>query len=90
MACYKEPTGVRAIPNALYADDTLTIEKCATACAAYKYFGVEYGRECWCGNVLNVAPSGGVVPDTDCSTACKGNAGQKCGAGNRLNTYGKP
>ncbi|KAF3163669.1 hypothetical protein TWF788_001520 [Orbilia oligospora] len=86
----REPSGIRAIPNALYADDTMTVEKCAVACAAYKYFGLEYGRECWCGNVLNVSPSGGPVPAGDCSFSCKGNLAQKCGAGNRLDAYGKP
>lgn len=77
------------MPNALYADDTMTVEKCATACAAYKYFGLEYGRECWCGNVLNITPNGGPAPQGDCSFACKGNPAQKCGAGNRLDSYQK-
>ncbi|RVD85560.1 uncharacterized protein DFL_003880 [Arthrobotrys flagrans] len=90
MGCYKEPSGGRAIPNALHADDTMTVEKCAIACADYKYFGLEYGRECWCGDVLNVTPSGGPAPQGDCSLTCKGNAAQKCGAGNRLDTYSKP
>jgi hypothetical protein len=28
------------------ADDTMTLESCASHCAGYQYFGTEYMREC--------------------------------------------
>ena len=66
----------------------MTLEECAADCAAYTYFGVEYGGECYCGNAINAgsvyAPNQG-----DCSFACPGNAFEYCGAGNRLEMYAR-
>ncbi|RDL36505.1 Uncharacterized protein BP5553_05857 [Venustampulla echinocandica] len=85
--CYTEGTGVRALAPGFFASDTMTVESCAASCAAYTYFGVEYGRECYCGNAL--AASSVVAPANDCSFTCAGNALEYCGAGNRLNVYVK-
>lgn len=63
----------------------MTVEKCAVACKGSPSFGVEYGRECYCGSNLN---SGSVqVAESQCSFSCPGDASEKCGAGNRLNVY---
>lgn len=40
-ACMTEATNERALSGANYADDAMTLGKCATFCAAFKYFGVE-------------------------------------------------
>ena len=58
----------------------------------YAYAGVEYGRECWCGNTLNVAGNSGSTPsknvtDSQCSFTCPGNSTEYCGAGSKLNLY---
>jgi hypothetical protein len=46
--CYTEATNGRALSAASFFDYTaMTLEECASDCAAYKYFGVEYGGECW-------------------------------------------
>ncbi|KAK4158857.1 WSC domain-containing protein [Cladorrhinum sp. PSN259] len=83
--CYTETSGVRALNGSSYYDDTMTAQKCASACTGFKYFGVEYGRECYCGNTIN---TGSVpAPAADCSFACPGDSTQDCGAGNRLNLY---
>lgn len=66
----------------------MTVEKCATACASFTKYGVEYGRECYCGNKLNDGSA--TAEESDCSFDCPGDASQKCGAGNRLNVYSKP
>ncbi|RKU48393.1 hypothetical protein DL546_009359 [Coniochaeta pulveracea] len=52
VSCWTEGNGVRALDGPLYAYDTMTLEDCAANCTSggYKYFGAEYGRECWCGN----------------------------------------
>ncbi|KAF4813178.1 WSC domain-containing protein 2 [Colletotrichum siamense] len=70
----------------------MTINKCLSACSDKLYAGVEYGRECWCGNSLNYGGSGGTtmaanVSSSDCSFKCPGNSTQFCGAGVRLNLY---
>lgn len=85
--CYTEATNMRALTGNAYFDDLMTVEKCATACGNFYWFGVEYGRECYCGNSLN--PGSIPAPPSDCSFACPGNAQETCGAGNRLNMYTK-
>lgn len=70
----------------------MTIDRCLSQCSQYKYAGVEYGRECWCGDTINfngtLAPIPGKnVSDTECSYTCPGNSSQFCGAGNRINLY---
>jgi hypothetical protein len=44
--CYTEGTNARALASKSTAYDTMTLESCASDCAGYTYFGVEYGREC--------------------------------------------
>ena len=44
--CQTEATGIRALSQATFASDTMTLEACQTFCSAYTYFGVEYSREC--------------------------------------------
>ncbi len=77
--------GARALPDNLLGADDMTAEKCAAHCANYSYFGVEYGRECWCGNSPPKTPA----PESDCSFGCAGDDAQLCGAGNRINVWGE-
>jgi hypothetical protein len=64
----------------------MTVESCAAFCDDYAWFGVEYGSQCYCGPYPN-AGSGLTPVQSDCDMTCSGNAGEFCGAGNRLNTY---
>jgi hypothetical protein len=49
---------------------------------------MEYGEECYCGDVANVAANGGITePETDCNVPCSGNSSYLCGGGNRLSYY---
>jgi hypothetical protein len=76
---------VRALSPGSFPSDTLTVEACAASCAGYLYFGVEYGRECYCGDSLGF---GAVLANAgECNVACAGNPGEFCGGGNRLNVY---
>lgn len=83
--CYTEATSTRALGAASGSDNKMTINTCAAACSGSTYFGVEYGRECYCGNTLN---AGSVLANpADCSFACPGDSSQSCGAGSRLSLY---
>ena len=85
LGCYKDE-GSRVLPNNLLAADDMTAEKCAQHCSSYAFFGVEYGRECWCSNrapELSLA-----APEADCSFPCAGNNTQICGASGRINVWG--
>lgn len=71
LACYTEATTGRALNAKTIAADDMTVEKCLDACALYRYAGIEYRRECWCGNSFGA----GSVPvaNSQCSLTCAGN-----------------
>lgn len=52
--CYTEATNMRALSLSSYYDDAMTVEKCASHCAEFTYFGVEYSREV---SFVNIVPS---------------------------------
>ncbi|KAL8404532.1 hypothetical protein RB594_009400 [Gaeumannomyces avenae] len=85
--CVTEGNGTRALTSASFVSDSMTLQACATFCNAYKFFGVEYSRECYCGDVFS---EGSIPAAGDCTMVCSGNGLQYCGAGNRLSSYGKP
>ncbi|KAF4635933.1 hypothetical protein G7Y89_g2164 [Cudoniella acicularis] len=93
FSCVTEPSSGRLLPSqVLYNGTGMTIEMCLSTCWDYAYAGVEYGRECWCGNTLNVAGNLGATPsanvsDSQCNFLCPGNSTEYCGAGSRLNLY---
>lgn len=67
------------------AGDDMTLEKCAETCSGFKYFGAEYGRECYCGNEFGAGSE--EADAADCGMACAGDAKEFCGAGDRLSVY---
>ncbi|KAI9745488.1 MAG: hypothetical protein M1818_001022 [Claussenomyces sp. TS43310] len=87
IGCYTEATDARALSNAAKVNYTsMTVEICAEFCTPlFSMFGLEYGGECYCGDLLQQ----GSVPasTTDCNMACDGNQYEYCGAGNRLDVY---
>ncbi|VBB73184.1 Putative protein of unknown function [Podospora comata] len=85
LGCFVDE-GPRVLPNNLLGASDMTAEKCAAHCSNYSYFGLEYGRECWCGNSKPKNPA----PETDCSFPCSGDDSQLCGAGGRINVWGSP
>lgn len=86
QGCWTEAADGRALSAKTYADDDMTLDSCATYCDGNTYFGVEYGRECYCGNSLR---DGSEKSDqqSDCNFPCPGDPSQYCGAGNRLELY---
>ncbi|OAG41460.1 hypothetical protein AYO21_04402 [Fonsecaea monophora] len=84
QSCYSEIPG-RALSAFALADNSITLQTCASNCTQYQYFGVEYGRECYCGNTLG----SGSTPATDgrCNMACSGNSSFICGGPNGLTLY---
>ncbi|KAH8594282.1 WSC domain-containing protein [Bisporella sp. PMI_857] len=75
----------RALSEGQSSTDYMTVENCATACDGFKYFGLEYGRECYCGNNLEAHAT--LTRDSDCNFPCAGNSAETCGAGFRINVY---
>jgi len=82
--------GARTLPHIPHNDPpapSMTVEKCIDACAASTYTsaGLEYGQECWCGNVTY--PVGESVPSFECNMPCNGNAAENCGGSDRILIY---
>ena len=85
--CYVDNEGGRRVlPHKAHYSPKNTIEICKKLCfeKGYQYAGVEYSKECFCGNDLpaKIAPK-----QSDCNMDCSGDKTQKCGGGNRLNVY---
>jgi hypothetical protein len=87
VGCQTEGNNTRALAGSAVAQDNMTNEVCASFCKDFQYFGTEYGRECYCGNTLDVSST--VAPATECRMLCAGINTEYCGAGNRLSVYKK-
>ena len=89
-----EPSNSRVLANELESSTNMTVGRCLGECWMYKYAGLEYGQECWCGNTLNFAGNSGATPganvsESQCNKVCGGNSSEYCGAGVRLTLYEK-
>ncbi|RDA86585.1 hypothetical protein CP532_5984 [Ophiocordyceps camponoti-leonardi (nom. inval.)] len=85
VGCRTEGNGTRALAGRAAAADDMTNVRCAGFCVGAAYFGTEYGRECYCGDVLD--PSSKEAPAQECGMQCAGDGTQLCGASNRLSLY---
>ncbi|KAI0818048.1 WSC domain-containing protein [Xylaria sp. FL0064] len=79
--------GLRALDGASEVlPGEMTVEKCLDFCApAYRLAGLEYSRECWCGEELNSLSVR--LPDAACDTPCDGANSTACGGALRLTVY---
>lgn len=92
LGCYTDSTGARTLTTGVAVTggaSAMTVALCTSACKSngFKYAGVEYASECYCGN--SFANGGGPASDgsSGCSMTCAGNATEYCGGPNRLNVY---
>lgn len=87
LGCYTDDVSSRTLgTNMSPSDEIVTVISCTQLCgnAGYEYAGVEYGRECYCGNSI-LAP--GSPASSGCNMACTGDRSELCGGPNRLNLY---
>ncbi|KAN0105464.1 copper radical oxidase [Russula decolorans] len=88
IGCYTDNVAARTLTSVGYTDaKNMTVENCVNFCNTqnFTYAGIEYGQECYCGNVISSEAS--TVLDSDCSFPCNGNTNETCGAGDRMNLY---
>ena len=84
IGCYNEIDG-RALQAKVVANSSMTVQVCAAFCLGFTFFGVEYGRECYCDNGI---PSDSLlVTDGRCFMPCASNSSQICGGPNGLSMY---
>ncbi|HZS39580.1 MAG TPA: WSC domain-containing protein [Polyangia bacterium] len=73
----------RDLPDA-FMDGNMSVERCAEHCRNERYFGVQYGNQCFCGNRYGRY---GQAADGDCNMRCSGNQAQLCGGNWRNSVY---
>ncbi|XP_048745037.1 uncharacterized protein LOC125658043 [Ostrea edulis] len=56
---------------------------CQAFCKDYLYFGVQFGKECFCGNTF----SGNLVRISKCTMRCSGNSLLYCGGHLAIDVY---
>ncbi|KAI9819673.1 MAG: hypothetical protein M1832_003907 [Thelocarpon impressellum] len=73
------------------AKDDMTVEKCVDFCSGkgFSYAGLEFARECFCGNDLPAdrAPTPGIMGN--CMSKCAGDATEYCGGYGVISLYKK-
>ncbi|WPH02215.1 Hypothetical protein R9X50_00507000 [Acrodontium crateriforme] len=82
--------GTRALPYQIISATNNSAEFCLSQCSAFGYMvgGMEYGEECYCGDLDNLSAGGSISePEGDCNMACSGNGSYICGGGNRISLY---
>ncbi|PVI04908.1 heme peroxidase [Periconia macrospinosa] len=86
--CYSDSFDARALSYQASDSSSVTLESCASQCSqlAYKFSGVEYGSQCWCGNSLDSSST--IQPLSECTQPCSGDPSKLCGGALRLSLYG--
>jgi hypothetical protein len=88
VSCYID-AATRTLGGPTFTAADMTPARCGAFCSAggWRFFGVENGNECWCGNT---GPGPDKVADaTSCNAHCAGDQTVLCGGGWRLNVYGR-
>ncbi|KXJ95455.1 WSC domain-domain-containing protein [Microdochium bolleyi] len=87
-------TGAHALSHVLVGEGYLTAAMCLEWCAhngtaslgrPYKFAGLEYSRECYCGDDLSSLVR--KLDDRACNTPCDGDNTTACGGANKLSLY---
>eukprot|EP01125_Pyxidicula_operculata_P003314 TRINITY_DN1390_c0_g2_i3.p1 TRINITY_DN1390_c0_g2~~TRINITY_DN1390_c0_g2_i3.p1 ORF type:complete len:1797 (+),score=397.91 TRINITY_DN1390_c0_g2_i3:489-5879(+) len=82
--CGIEITRVLPVP-AISSSSKLTPLACHAACAGYRYFALQQGSSCFCGNENPF--KFGVANESDCNITCTGDSTEICGGVLRNSVY---
>ncbi|KAJ7479512.1 glyoxal oxidase N-terminus-domain-containing protein [Mycena latifolia] len=90
QGCLAEKPGGRVFPWQIDNTNNNSATNCLGECAAFGYTagGMEFGFQCFCGDVLDVTTSGvSLTPESDCNLPCSGDPIHLCGGGDRIQYY---
>lgn len=89
LGCGNDTYGNNALPTKIADTKNMTVQTCVKQCgdAKYKYAGLEYSSQCFCGNDLPQRATPVVGINGECNMPCSGDSTQTCGAGSRLSLY---
>ena len=87
LGCYKDDKDYDlpiSASKGMVSSDAL--QECGELCANYKYFALEYGKECRCGNAYGQYGKS-ADPGKDCNMKCAKNDQVMCGGFFTENVY---
>ncbi|KAH7393271.1 WSC domain-containing protein [Cadophora sp. MPI-SDFR-AT-0126] len=87
LHCATDTNEDRTLVGKYLASGSMNLDLCASTCADYRFFGVEYGIECFCGDTLSAISI--KATDDRCNYPCPGNAAEICGGMSGLTLYTK-
>ncbi|KAI1336495.1 hypothetical protein F5Y15DRAFT_418803 [Xylariaceae sp. FL0016] len=92
VACARDPAGQSRTLDGFGADEgDMTVDACVALCdgKGFRYAGVEWSHQCFCGNEVagDRMPANGTTGD--CSMPCAGDAKQFCGGSAEVSVYTK-
>ncbi|TFK35711.1 WSC domain-containing protein [Crucibulum laeve] len=85
LGCYTDSRDSRTLRTASFTSvDDMTIQSCIDFCAVgnYQYAGLEFGRECYCDNIIQTPAV--QVNLGQCNMTCTGDGTTFCGAADRI------
>lgn len=85
LGCTSDSTSARVLTGSYLDTTSLTPQSCMARCqsAGFAYAGLQYGRQCYCGNAIDNAKLGA----SGCSMACAGDKSSMCGGNYRMNLF---
>src|ERR1700743_3381316 len=87
--CYKDTCSPDTLSmRTTLPSDNMTVEICTAECKGngYRYAGLEYYGNCYCGQTIR----GDHMDDSKCSYSCNGNHAEKCGGSNFMSIWSDP
>lgn len=83
VGCFTDDVYARALSTFQASEDGMTVARCTSSCKAtgYTLAGVEFGRECFCGNSVD---NNATTTDEGCDMVCTGDNAEFCGGADRL------
>ncbi|KAL1948678.1 hypothetical protein VTO73DRAFT_10484 [Trametes versicolor] len=81
-------SGARALTGYSFASDSMSLTTCVSTCASkgFSMAGVEYGRECYCGNSFQNG-NGNALAASSCNIPCAAKTGSTCGGSWALSLF---
>ncbi|CAZ85758.1 unnamed protein product [Tuber melanosporum] len=86
QGCWTEATKGHALKSKSLSIANMTVDMCWGMCNQYQFFGLEYSKECCCGDALQPG-SENSTSGALCNLKCGGNSTIYCGGRSRLNLY---
>lgn len=85
LGCLTDSGSARTFDGYRFSSDSMNYTLCTSTCASrgFNFAGIQYGRECYCGNTQG----GSTAATSDCSMSCAGDMYSKCGGSWRLTAF---